>query len=277
MARAMLPALAEQLGRPVVVENRPGAGGNLAAETVVRAQPDGLNLLMSFTSHTINASLYPQLPFDPVRDFTALTMVATSPSILVAHPSLKANTLNELLALARSQPGKLNFAIGGLGSSLHLAGDAFKMKAQVFIVNIPYRGTAPAIADVLAGQVQVFMTTPPSVMQHIQAGKLKALAVTGKKRHPGMPQVPTMAEAGYPNIDLEAWVALYAPAGTPTATVNQLADAVKRSLDLPESKQRADQAGIEVRFLAPADMTKLLDREIADWTQAIKAANIKLD
>jgi tripartite-type tricarboxylate transporter receptor subunit TctC len=151
MARAISQALAEQLGRPVVVENRPGAGGNFAAETVARSPADGLNLLMSFTSHTINATLYPQLPFDPVRDFTPLTMVSTSPSILVAHPSLKANNLSELLVLARAQPGKLNFAIGGLGSSLHLAGDAFWMKGQVFIVNIPYRGAAPAIAEALPG------------------------------------------------------------------------------------------------------------------------------
>ena len=169
MARAMSLALSEQLGRPVVVENRPGAGGNLAAETVARSQPDGLNLLMSFTSHTINASLYPQLPFDPVRDFTPLTMVSTSPSILVAHPALKANSLAELLALARSQPGKLNFAIGGLGSSLHLAGDAFKMKGQVFIVNIPYRGTAPAIADVLAGQVELMFANIGNAQAHIKA------------------------------------------------------------------------------------------------------------
>ena len=177
----------------------------------------------------------------------------------------------------KQNPGKLNYASQGNGSVSHIGTEIFKQQTAVDLVHVPYKGSGQAIADVLGGQVQVFMTTPPSVMQHIQAGKLKALAVTGKKRHPGMPQVPTMAEAGYPNIDLEAWVALYAPAGTPAATINQLADAVKRSLDLPESKQRADQAGIEVRFLAPADMTKLLDREITDWTQAIKTANIKLD
>ena len=224
MARAMSQALVESLGRPVVVENRPGAGGNLAAETVARSQPDGLNLLMSFTSHTINASLYPQLPFDPVRDFTPLTMVSTSPSILVAHPSLKANTLAELLALARAQPGKLNFAIGGLGSSLHLAGDAFKMKGQVFIVNIPYRGTAPAIADVLAGQVELMFANIGNAQAHIKAGRLKAFGVTSATRLPGFPDVPAIAEV-LPGFESSAWFGLFGPARMDPAVSQKISQA----------------------------------------------------
>jgi tripartite-type tricarboxylate transporter receptor subunit TctC len=173
MARAVAQAMGQQLSRTVLVENRPGAGGNLAAEAVARAAPDGQTLLMSFTSHAINASLYPRLPFDPIKDFSPLTMVSTSPSVLVAHPSLPANNVAELVALAKSKPGQLNFAIGALGSSLHLAGEAFKLKAGVYIVNIPYRGTAPAVQDVLAGQVELMFAAVGNVQQHIRAGKPK--------------------------------------------------------------------------------------------------------
>ena len=174
MARTLAQAMGQSLGRNVVVENKPGAGGNIAAEAVAKAAPDGNTLLMSFTSHAINATLYPKLPFDPVKDFTPLTMVSTSPSVLVASPRLPVNSLQELIALARQRPGRLNFAIGALGSSLHLAGDAFKMKAGVYIVNIPYRGTAPAVQDLLAGQVELMFAAVGNVQQHIRAGKLKA-------------------------------------------------------------------------------------------------------
>lgn len=190
MARTLAQALGQQLGRTVLVDNKAGAGGNLAADAVAKAAPDGNTLLMSFTSHAINASLYPHLPFDPVKDFTPLTMVSTSPSVLVAHPKLPANNVAELIALAKAKPGQLNFAIGAMGSSLHLAGDAFKMKAGVFIVNIPYRGTAPAVQDVLAGQVDLMFAAVGNVQAHIKAGKLKALGVTSAKRLAAFPEVP---------------------------------------------------------------------------------------
>ena len=178
LARTLAQELGRLLGKVVVVENRPGAGGNIAAEAVGRAAPDGNTLLMSFTSHAINASLYPSLPFDPVKDFTALTCVATSPSLLVAHPSLPAKDVRELITLAKANPGKLNFAIGALGSSLHLAGDLFKMQSGTYIVNIAYRGTAPAIQDVIAGQVELMFAAVGNAQAHVRAGKLKALGVT---------------------------------------------------------------------------------------------------
>ena len=182
LARTLGASMGPLLGRVVVVENRPGAGGNIAADAVAKAPPDGNTLLMSFTSHAINATLYPTLPFDPVKDFTPLTCVATSPSILVAHPSVPVKDVRELIALAKAQPGRLNFAIGALGSSLHMAGEAFKMQSGVFIVNIPYRGTAPAVQDVLAGEVQLMFAAVGNVQGHIKAGKLKALGVTSTKR-----------------------------------------------------------------------------------------------
>ena len=169
MARTLATVLGTQLGRTVVVENKPGAGGNLAADAVAKAAPDGNTLLMSFTSHAINASLYPKLPFDPVKDFTPLTMVSTSPSILVAHPKVAANNVKELITLAKSKPGQLNFAIGAVGSSLHMAGDAFKMQSGVYIVNIPYRGTAPAVQDVLAGQVDLMFAEKALVAEEYPA------------------------------------------------------------------------------------------------------------
>ena len=276
-ARLISEPLGRLIGQSVVIDNKGGASGNLAYQQVARSPKDGHTLLVSYSGyHIANPILMSKLPWE-LKDLTPVGLITVATNVVAVHPSVPANNMRDFIAFLKQNPGKLNYASQGNGSVSHIGTEIFKQQTAVDLVHVPYKGSGQAIADVLGGQVQVFMTTPPSVMQHIQAGKLKALAVTGKKRHPGMPQVPTMAEAGYPNIDLEAWVALYAPAGTPAATVNQLADAVKRSLDLPESKQRADQAGIEVRFLAPADMTKLLDREIADWTQAIKTANIKLD
>ena len=210
MARTLAQALGQQLGRVVVVENKPGAGGNLAADMVAKAAPDGNTLLMSFTSHAINASLYPSLPFDPIKDFTPLTMVSSSPSILVAHPSLPVKNVADLVKLAKEKPGQLNFAIGALGSSLHLAGDSFKMKAGVFIVNIPYRGTAPAVQDVLAGQVELMFAAVGNAQAHIKAGKLRALGVTSPKRLPAFPDVPAIGET-LPGYESSAWFGLFAP------------------------------------------------------------------
>ena len=274
MARAISQALAEQLGRPVVVENRPGAGGNLAAETVARSSADGLNLLMSFTSHTINASLYPQLPFDPVRDFTPLTMVSTSPSILVAHPSLKANNLSELLALARAQPGKLNFAIGGLGSSLHLAGDAFKMKGQVFIVNIPYRGTAPAIADVLAGQVELMFAIIGNAQAHIKAGRLKALGVTSATRLPAFPDVPAIAEA-LPGFESSAWFGLFGPARMDAALAQKISQAARQALLLPAVRRRIEAEGAQVVGSSAADFERFVAQDVLRWRDVVRYAGAK--
>jgi tripartite-type tricarboxylate transporter receptor subunit TctC len=271
MARALSQALSEQLGRPVVVENRPGAGGNLAAETVARSQPDGLNLLMSFTSHTINASLYPQLPFDPVRDFTPLTMVSTSPSILVAHPALKANTLTELLALARAQPGKLNFAIGGLGSSLHLAGDAFKMKGQVFIVNIPYRGTAPAIADVLAGQVELMFANIGNAQAHIKAGRLKALGVTSATRLTGFPDVPAIAEV-LPGFESSAWFGLFGPARMDPAVAQKISQAARQALLTPSVRRRIEAEGAQVVGNSAAEFERFVAQDVLRWRDVVRYA-----
>lgn len=276
-ARLIAEPLGRLIGQATVVENRSGASGNLAYQQVARSANDGHTLLVSYSGyHVANPILMNRLPW-ALKDLTPVGLITVATNVVAVHPSVPVSNMKEFIAYVKQNPGKLNYASQGNGSVSHIGTEIFKQQTGVDMVHVPYKGSGQAISDVLAGQVQVFMTTPPSVMQHIQVGNLKALAVTGKIRHAGMPDVPTMAEAGYPNFDLESWVALYAPAGTPAAVIDKLADTVKRSLALPESKQRADVAGIEVRFVAPTEMTKLLDRDIADWTQAIKAASIQLD
>jgi tripartite-type tricarboxylate transporter receptor subunit TctC len=217
-----------------------------------------------------------KLPWD-LKELTPIGLVTVATNVVAVHPSVPVSNLKEFIAYAKANPGKLNYASQGNGSVSHIGTEIFKQFTGAGMTHVPYKGSGQAIADVLAGQVQVFITTPPSVMQHVQSGKLKALAVTGKSRHPGMPQVPTISEAGLANFELESWVAIYAPAGVPAPVLHKLSADLKRAMELPEIRQRADAAGIEVRFLPPADTTRLLERETVDWTKAIKAAKITMD
>jgi tripartite-type tricarboxylate transporter receptor subunit TctC len=274
MARTLATVLGTQLGRTVVVENKPGAGGNLAADAVAKAAPDGNTLLMSFTSHAINASLYPSLPFDPVKDFTPLTMVSTSPSILVAHPKLPASNAAELVKLAKAEPGHLNFAIGALGSSLHMAGDAFKMQAGVFIVNIPYRGTAPAVQDVLAGQVDLMFAAVGNVQSHIKAGKLKALGVTSAKRLAAFPDVPAIGES-LPGYESSAWFGLFAPGRMNPEVAKKLADAARAAVQSPEVKRRIENEGATPVGNSPEEFARFVDSEIVRWRKVVQYAGAK--
>ena len=269
LARTLAAELGRLLETVVLVENRPGAGGNIAAEAVARAAPDGHTLLMSFTSHAINASLYPSLPFDPVKDFTALTCVATSPSVLVAHPSVSANDVRELIALAKTHPGKLNFAIGALGSSLHLAGELFKMQSGVNIVNIPYRGTAPAIADVLAGQVELMFSAIGVSQAHLKAGKLKALGVTSAKRLTQYPDVPAIAEV-LPGYESSAWFGLFGPARMTPELVRRVSNAARQSIAAPDVRRRLDMEGAIAVGNSPEEFSKFVQAEIRRWARVVK-------
>jgi tripartite-type tricarboxylate transporter receptor subunit TctC len=276
-ARLVAEPLARLIGQPVVIDNKPGASGNLAYQNVARSAKDGHTLLVSYSGyHIANPILMDKLPWE-LKDLAPVGLITIATNVIAVHPSVPANNLREFIAYAKQNPGKLNYASQGNGSVSHIGTEIFKLQTGVSMVHVPYKGSGQAIADVLAGQVQVFITTPPSVMGHVQTGKLRALAVTGKTRHPQMLQVPTVAEAGLSGFELESWVALYAAAGTPPAVLQKLSQEVKRSMELPETKQRADAAGIEVRFLSPADTTKQLERETLDWGRAIKAANIKID
>ena len=277
-ARLLSEPLTRVIGQAVIVDNKPGASGNTAYQFVAKAKPDGYTLLISYSGyHVGNPALMDKLPWDPIKDFSPVALLTVSTNVIAVHPSVPVNNLKEFIAYAKANPGKLNYASQGNGSVSHIGTEIFKQITGVEMVHVPYKGSGPAVQDVLAGQVQVFITTPPSVMQHVQSGKLKALAVTGKSRHPGMPNVPTTAEAGLPSFQLESWVALYAPAGTPLPIVTKLTDAVKKSLALPEVKERADVAGVELRYLTPAATDALLKKELPFWSKAIKSANITLD
>jgi tripartite-type tricarboxylate transporter receptor subunit TctC len=274
LARTLATELGRLLGKVVIVENRPGAGGNIAAEAVAKAAPDGNTLLMSFTSHAINASLYPSLPFDPVKDFTALTCVATSPSLLVAHPSVPAKDVRELIALAKARPGKLNFAIGAVGSSLHLAGDLFKMQSGAYIVNIPYRGTAPAIQDVIAGQVELMFAAVGNAQAQVKAGRLKALGVTSAKRLPAFPDVQAIFEV-LPGYESSAWFGLFGPAHMSPELGRRISDAARQAIAAPEVRKRLDAEGAIPVGNSPEEFSKFVQGEIQRWARVVKFSGAK--
>jgi tripartite-type tricarboxylate transporter receptor subunit TctC len=276
-ARIVSDSLGKVLNQTVLVDNRGGGSGNVAYGLVARAPADGYTLLTSYSAyHVGNPWLTPKLPWAQ-KDFAPIALVTVATNVIAAHPSVPANTLQEFIAYLKKNPGKLSYASQGNGSVSHIGTEMFKAQTGTSMVHIPYRGSGTAIQDVLSGQVQVFMTTPPSVMGHIQAGKLKGLAVTSKVRHPGVPQVPTTEEAGLTGFELEAWVAIFAPAGTPPDVVNRLTTSIQQALDLPETRTRAATAGIDLRYLPPANLQALVDRETAFWAKTIQAAKITAD
>lgn len=276
LAREIAPEMGRLLGRTVIVDNKSGAGGNLAADHVAKAAPDGSTLLLSFTSHTINATLYPKLPYDPVADFTPLTMVATSPSVLVAHPSVPVADVRELVAYARPRPGQLSLAIGGIGSSLHLAGEAFKLQAGLFIVNIPYRGTAPAIADVVAGNVPLMFAAVGNARSLIAAGKLKALGVTSRTRLPQLPAVPAIAEV-LPGFESSAWFGLFGPARMAPDLVQRVSDAARAAVrgDALRKRLEAD-AGVPVGN-APEEFAAFVKADVPRWAALVRYSGARPD
>lgn len=276
-ARLVGEPLSRLLKQTVVVDNRPGGSGNIAYQMVARSKPDGYTLLTSYSAyHTGNPNLMKNLPWQP-KDFAPVALLTVATNVVAVHPSLPVNSLKELIEYAKKNPGKINYASQGNGSVSHLGTELFKQLTNTEITHVPYKGSGQAIQDVLAGQVQLFITTPPSVMQHVQAGKLKALAIAGKNRHPMLPNVPTTAEAGLPGFELESWVGLFAPAATPPAVVAKLSEEVKRALEQPEAKQQAAGQGIELRYLPPEALNALVRKELDYWGKVIKTAKITLD
>lgn len=274
-ARILSDSLAKVTSQSVIVDNRGGGSGNVAYQFVARATPDGHTLLNSYSAyHVGNPNLTPKLPWAQ-KDFVPVALITVATNVVAVHPSVPANNLGEFISYLRANPGKLSYASQGNGSLSHIGTEMFKLQTQTSMVHIPYRGSGPAVQDVLSGQVQVFITTPPSVMGHVQAGKLKGFAVAGKTRHPGMPSVPTTSEAGLKGFELEAWVGIFAPAGTPADIVSKLSGQIKAALELPETKTRADGAGIELRYLPPAGLDALVKKDTEFWGKTIKAAGIK--
>jgi tripartite-type tricarboxylate transporter receptor subunit TctC len=276
-ARIVSDPLSRLLGQTVVVENKGGASGNIAYQQVAGAPKDGYTLLISYSAyHVGNPALFAKLPWAQ-KDLAPVALLTAATNVITANPAVPANTLKEFVAYLKANPGKMNFASQGNGSLSHVGTALFEAATGTDMVHVPYKGSGPAIQDVLGGQVQVFMTTPPSVMQHVQAGKLKAFAVTGKMRHPGLPNVPTTAEAGLAGFELEAWVGLFAPAGTSPAVIQLLTEKVKAALSTPEAKAAAERTGVELRYLGPDALAALVTKETAYWGDLIKAKNIRAD
>lgn len=276
-ARAIAERMAANWKQPVVVENRGGAGGNVGSDVVAKSAPDGYTLVMGVTgSHAINISLYATMPYDPVRDFEAISQVAVVPNVVVVHPSVQAGSLKEFVALARAQPGRLDYASLGNGTAAHLGMEMLKREAGLFMVHIPYRGSAPAVADLIAGQVQVMMDGLPSALPHVRAGRLRALALTSLKRSPAAPELQTIAES-YPGFYADAWSGLFAPRGTPRAIVDRLSAETQRILKLPEVAARLAGLGAEPVGSTAAEFAAHVRREIDKWAQVVRSSGARVD
>ena len=276
VARVYSRALGEALGQQFVVDNRAGANGNIGAELAAKAAPNGYTLLsVANTTVTINPSLYRQMPVDMLRDLAPVSIFASQPNVLIVHPSVPAKSVRELVSLAQARPGQLDYASAGTGSSSHIAAELFRMVAKVDVTHVPYKGNGPAIADLIGGQVpMMFNNLAPSVAQ-VKAGKLRALAVTGDKRSPAAPDVPTMAEAGYPGVLFHLWVGLLAPAGTPADIIARLNAETVKIGQSQEVRERLAGEGTEPYTTSPAQMADIMRSETAKWAQVVKAANIK--
>ena len=277
-ARVLGERMAADWKQPVTIDNRPGAGGNIGSDVVAKSAPDGYTLVMGVTgSHAINISLYARMPYDPVKDFEAISQVAVVPNVVVVHPSVPAATLQELVALAKKEPGKLNYASLGNGTAAHLTMEMFKSVAGINITHIPYKGSSPAVADLLGGQVQTMIDGLPSALPHVKAGKLRALAVTSAKRSRAAPELPTIAESGYPGFSADAWSGLFAPKGTPKPIVNKLSAETQRILKLPEVQKRLAELGAETAGSSPAEFALHVQREIDKWARVVKSSGARVD
>ena len=278
LARTIGQRLSESFGQPVIVENKPGANGNVGADLVAKAPADGYTLLLAdIGALVISPSVYPTLPFDPVKDFAPVTMVAYSPHILVVHPSVQAASVKELVGLAKSKPGKLNFAISGVGGAPHLAGVDFAMRTGIDWTYIPYKGGAQAIADVAGGQADVTLNGMLATYPLVQGGKLKLLAVSSAKRMSTIPDVPTIAESGVPDFESGSWQGVVAPVGTPREVVARLNAEILRIVNAPEMRDRLGKQGADVRTNTPEEFGTFIRSETAKWAKVVKDANIKVD
>jgi tripartite-type tricarboxylate transporter receptor subunit TctC len=279
LSRAIAQKLAEALGQGVVPDNRPGAGGNIGAEIAAKSAPDGYTILMAPVSPmAINVTLYAnKMAFNPEKDFAPVTLVAKVPLVLVVHPSVPAKTLTELIALAKSKPGKLNYGSAGNGSSNHLVGEMFKTAAGIDMVHIPYRGGGPGMMALVAGQIDLLVGQVPTVNTMVSSGRLRAIAVSGAKRSPAMPEVPTMSESGLPGFDATAWYSIVVPAGTPAPIIARLNAELVKILKMPDIRERLISEGADVETSTPEELAAFVRAEIPKWSKAVKESGTKLD
>jgi tripartite-type tricarboxylate transporter receptor subunit TctC len=278
LARAIAPRLAQALGQSVVVDNKPGAGGSLGAAEAAKAEPDGSTLLMGHIGTlAVNPSMYPKLAYDPVKSFVPVAYVARVPNVLVVNASSPIRTLKDLVAAAQAKPGQLTYSSGGNGSAAQITFESLKLRTKVFMLHIPYRGTAPSVTDVIAGQVDCTFTGAPAVISHVKSGRLRALAVSSPQRLAALPDVPTVAESGYPGFEADQWYGLVAPAGTPAAVVSKINAEVNKALALPEVAQQLAAEGATPMPSTPQAFGDLIKREIPRWAEVVKAGNVKPD
>lgn len=276
-ARIIGAKVQESWGQPVVIENRTGAGGNIGAEAVAKSAPDGYTLNMSAIGpHAVNVSLFAKMPYDPVKDFAPIALVLEAEGLLVVHPSVPANNVSELIAHARSNPGKLTFASAGMGTASHLAGELFKTMAKVEMTHVPYKGNVPAITDLLAGQTSLLFATMPTVLPHAKAGKLRALATIGAGRSAAAPELPTIGES-LKGFEVNNWIGLFAPAGTPPEIVKRWNGEVMRVMQSPEIQARLPNEGARFSPNTPEQFAAFVKGEIAKWAPVVKATGVRVD
>ena len=276
-ARLLGPKLTEYLGQQVIVDNRPGAGTNIANEYVAKSPPDGYTLLINTAAVAINMALYKKVPFDTLRDFTAVSVFSQSPNILVVHSSVPVKGVKELVALAKSKPGALNYSSAGSGTTQHLAAELFKLRSGVNIVHVPYKGSAPSLTALIGGEVSLTFANIPAIYQHVKSGRLRPLASTGPKRSELMPEVPVMAEAGVKGVEVVVWYGVLAPAATPKEIVNTLAANIRKAAFAPDTKQKLVDQGAEPVGSTPDEFAKLLREEVVKWAEVVKASGAKAD
>jgi tripartite-type tricarboxylate transporter receptor subunit TctC len=277
-SRAIAHEMTRLIGQPVTVENRPGAGGNVGGEAAARSAPDGYTLFMTTSGiQAINPALYAKMNYDPNRELTPVAPLVSLSNVLVVHPSVKANSVKDVIALAKAQPGRLTYASSGNGTSIHMSGAMFTQLTATDILHIPYKGSAPAVTDLLAGQVNMMFDNIPSALPHIKSGKLRALATTGAKRDPALPDLPTIAEAGVAGYESGVWFGLAAPAGTPRDIVARLNAEAVRGAKSPEFVKRMTDLGYNIIAGSPEQMTDMIKAEIARWTPIVKASGAKVD
>ncbi|HET9339387.1 MAG TPA: tripartite tricarboxylate transporter substrate binding protein [Casimicrobiaceae bacterium] len=274
VARIVNEKLSTELGQPIVIDNKGGAGGSVGTELAAKAPADGYTLLLTLSSHTINPKLYPKLGYDVERDFIPVSLAAQIPQILVAHPSVQANTVAELVALLKANPGKYNYASVGIGSPGHIAGELFKLRTGVQMTHVPYKGGGPAVTDTMGGQVQLLFVSMPAALQFVKAGRLKALAVTSSKRSASAPEVPTIAENGGPDVVVDSWYGVLVPAKTPQPIVAKLNATLARVLQMPDVREKLFAQGAEAVSSSSAEFDALIRDELKKWDYVIREAKI---
>ena len=276
-ARMLAPKLAEYLGQPVVVENKPGASTNIANDFVAKSAPDGYTLLINTAAIAINMSLFRNLPFDTLRDFAAVSMFSESPNVLVVPAKLPAQSVQELVALARKSPGKLNYSSAGVGTTQHLAAELFKLRTGTYIVHIPYKGSAPSLTALIAGEVDLSFANVPAIHGHVTTGRLRALATAAARRDAQLPDVPTMKEAGVEGVEVSVWYGVLAPAKTPPEIVHKVADGIIRATRDPEVRKRMLEQGAVPVGSTPEEFSKTLREEVARWAEVVKVSGARAD